>query len=1381
MIINGNNLTLVSESDIDENGEFTIPEGITIIGQRAFFENKKVKKINNLSQIESIRECAFGHCESLESFYIGSLLESIGEDAFFNCKSLRNFNINPDNKSFIEIDGYLYTKELDRIIAVPNDIEVLNIPEGVRTIDSVFENSKVREINMPSTIYFSSAMDIGFNLYTANELEKITISDNNPYYKVVDGIVYDKKQETVLFCPARVKKLKIAEGTKNLLLDCAFALNDSLEEIYIPSTFKNFFSYETDNSIAGLKHLKRFIVSEDNEEFISIDEALYSKDGKKLYNIPAGKENSVITIPEGTEIIGISAIMGSNVKKIIFPKSLRSIEIEEYNGAIECPNLEEIEITDENGRFAFKNGVLYDLQEKRVLLCTKNVKELNITRDLKPISYKKFLKYATSLETINIEEGVDVPLEIFDSTSQNLKKINASAAEKNRIFEYLLSNGKNTHVVSNECKAIERIKQSEIFKTMMADNTHRNVDLFLYRMVNSIGEEEANKFFNTPNLDSETIKRLLEEKEEKYLNLFETRYKIEGKFGVAIELLKFINDYSEKNNQGQKNSLEQRILRTLNRALENRTYNSIYETLKNEYSELDADFLEELKEKERRINGHLIDQKLNENEEEITEAISKISNAQSIVRRQQKPIYVKVKKAIRTSFANKGTIDLEDIKNNLIGELENSSPYIRQHANIIVANTINLLSNGELGRKIDVNAFDCMAEVKSQIGNKWRYKIECAMNRLGYSLQSFPKEISQEELSKIQKFLELPQAPDTSPVATLKDKDKAKEAYQLLKEIDYPGILTFQQIHDMFGSVTYPYSDEFKKYFKQHREEFLSHVELYEKFGVIQRKFDELINKSELKNVYREGKLTVDQIIDYFENNIIYDNQREGDEELARYSKMFNSATSDEDFSYIQKIFDIVRKRERSSIPPMNIQKSKFRGRMLSPDDILNMFAGDITTCCQKFNDVGEASMLLGSIEENAGIFVIEELDENGNQIGIIGQSLTLRQKGTGGHYDRLTFDNIEIANAAKNELSSEERREILEIYKQAAKQAIKRDNEFLSDLLKKKIITQEQYESLRLKEVIAGTGYNDLEELSELEEAKVVVPDEAKNQYIGINQIQYPWLDSTDGEAPNGSDFAAPVILAQSERKMNDKTPITKLSEIPLWYRKNGKVLTKRSDEISEEDIDIIRTIEAATYRDEQQLMTKVNTEDDLKEVYNCNNPVVKIGSNNDWYLLYDEQDDYIDIKDLSVYGSLKSERNFKLEENDLRLAIAESTYEMYKLLLENEKKVHCNATIDTSYRIIKKMAKKGLIQLKDTDGNDLALQDERLINIETGEELKKRNWDSDSEIEMIDLEVIPNKRELEKEFGKVQRYLYSAQSLYRMKGTEKEEGLDELRDEIR
>ena len=74
-----------------------------------------------------------------------------------------------------------------------------------------------------------------------------------------------------------------------------------------------------------------------------------------------------------------------------------------------------------------------------------------------------------------------------------------------------------------------------------------------------------------------------------------------------------------------------------------------------------------------------------------------------------------------------------------------------------------------------------------------------------------------------------------------------------------------------------------------------------------------------------------------------------------------------------------------------------------------------------------------GSLEDNAGIFVVEEIGEDG-KINIVGQSLAIRQIGEEGKYDRLTFDNIEIPKEYKAHMSKEDHKEILEVYKKAAK-----------------------------------------------------------------------------------------------------------------------------------------------------------------------------------------------------------------------------------------------------------------------------------------------------------------------------------------------------------
>ena len=132
--------------------------------------------------------------------------------------------------------------------------------------------------------------------------------------------------------------------------------------------------------------------------------------------------------------------------------------------------------------------------------------------------------------------------------------------------------------------------------------------------------------------------------------------------------------------------------------------------------------------------------------------------------------------------------------------------------------------------------------------------------------------------------------------------------------------------------------------------------------------------------------------------------------------------------------------------------------------------------------------------------------------VNIIGQSLAIRQESKDGQFDRLTFDNIEITDSVKSNLSLENQKEILQIYQEAAKQALEKDKKFLKKQLKAGKITQEQYDKLVLKEVIAGTGYNDLIGIDELEKAESVAPREGFYRYKGMNdKIGYAWIDSTE------------------------------------------------------------------------------------------------------------------------------------------------------------------------------------------------------------------------------------------------------------------------------
>ena len=74
--------------------------------------------------------------------------------------------------------------------------------------------------------------------------------------------------------------------------------------------------------------------------------------------------------------------------------------------------------------------------------------------------------------------------------------------------------------------------------------------------------------------------------------------------------------------------------------------------------------------------------------------------------------------------------------------------------------------------------------------------------------------------------------------------------------------------------------------------------------------------------------------------------------------------------------------------------------------------------------------------------------------------------------------------------------------------------------------------------------------------------------------------------------------------------------------------------------------------------------------------------------------------ISDFAVYGMMSAEKNETIDGANSKLAMAESSFETYKLLIEsalNGKRIYCNATQDTSYQNIKRMMEKGLAQVKD------------------------------------------------------------------------------------
>ena len=70
-----------------------IPEGVTSIGDEAFYDCEALKSITIPEGVTEIGKCVFYGCKVLTSVIIPEGVTSIGESAFWGCKALKSITI----------------------------------------------------------------------------------------------------------------------------------------------------------------------------------------------------------------------------------------------------------------------------------------------------------------------------------------------------------------------------------------------------------------------------------------------------------------------------------------------------------------------------------------------------------------------------------------------------------------------------------------------------------------------------------------------------------------------------------------------------------------------------------------------------------------------------------------------------------------------------------------------------------------------------------------------------------------------------------------------------------------------------------------------------------------------------------------------------------------------------------------------------------------------------------------------------------------------------------------------------------------------------------------------------------------------------------------
>ena len=323
-----------------------IPNSVSTIGDEAFSECNSLTSINIPNSVTTIGNEAFWACKSLISINIPNSVTTIGEYAFFDCKSLTSINI-PNSVTTIGEGAFSWCKSLtsinipnsvttigDRAFAGCESLTSINIPNSVTTIgDEAFsECNSLTSINIPNSV-----TTIGEGAFSrCKSLTSINIP--NSVTTIGEHAFFDCKSLTSINIPnsvttigedafRRCKSLTSINipNSVTTIGEGAFADCESLTSISIPSSVVTI--------IGNPFCCWHGILNNESKAFIDEDHVLFNKNKTTLIAYRAKKTN--YTIPNSVTTIGKSAFSNCrSLTSINIPNSVTTIEERAFVGCI---------------------------------------------------------------------------------------------------------------------------------------------------------------------------------------------------------------------------------------------------------------------------------------------------------------------------------------------------------------------------------------------------------------------------------------------------------------------------------------------------------------------------------------------------------------------------------------------------------------------------------------------------------------------------------------------------------------------------------------------------------------------------------------------------------------------------------------------------------------------------------------------------------------------------------------------------------------------------------------------------------------------------------------------------------------------------------------
>ncbi len=162
-----------------ENSSYTIPDGVTTIGDHAFlYGRSQLISITIPDGVTTIERYAFYHVEGIINFTIPASVTTIGENNFDACINLFSITVDTNNSNYSSVDGVLFNKLQTSLIKYPTakENDSYTISDSVTSISpSAFYGSS----SLTSVTIGNSVTSIGDYAFAAcRSLTSVTIPDS---------------------------------------------------------------------------------------------------------------------------------------------------------------------------------------------------------------------------------------------------------------------------------------------------------------------------------------------------------------------------------------------------------------------------------------------------------------------------------------------------------------------------------------------------------------------------------------------------------------------------------------------------------------------------------------------------------------------------------------------------------------------------------------------------------------------------------------------------------------------------------------------------------------------------------------------------------------------------------------------------------------------------------------------------------------------------------------------------------------------------------------------------------------------------------------------------------------------------------------------------